>query len=100
MRRLIRQRERFESPLQRTAPGWIDSTGRVTLVRSDRFWETGDEGQAADGGDNMTVRARRSFVICIETGDYPASLERWKVYPTVPDAEAEERRLYRAKSPA
>lgn len=29
------------------------------------------------------------FAICIETGDYAASLERWKVYPVLPDADAE-----------
>ena len=73
---------------------------------------------------------RASFVICIESGDYPASLEQWKVYRVLPDVGAEEhglirvidetgedylfskdlfqpielpqkvRRLYRAKSPA
>jgi len=29
------------------------------------------------------------FVVCLETGDYPASLERWKVYRVLQDAEAE-----------
>ena len=29
------------------------------------------------------------FVVCIENGDYPASLERWKVYRVLPDADAE-----------
>jgi len=28
------------------------------------------------------------FVVCVEPGDYPASLERWKVYRTVTDADA------------
>ena len=29
------------------------------------------------------------FVVCVETGDYVASLERWKVYRVLPDADAE-----------
>ena len=29
-----------------------------------------------------------SFVVCVESGDYAASLERWKIYRTVPDADA------------
>jgi len=29
------------------------------------------------------------FVVCLETGDYPVSLERWKVYRALPDADAE-----------
>jgi hypothetical protein len=28
------------------------------------------------------------FVICIDNSDYPASLERWKIYETLPDADA------------
>ena len=33
------------------------------------------------------------FAICVETGEYAVSLERWKVYPMLsdPDAEAHER---------
>ena len=27
------------------------------------------------------------FVVCLETGDYPASLERWKVYRVRADSE-------------
>ena len=29
------------------------------------------------------------FVVCLETGDYPVSLERWKVYRVLQDAEVE-----------
>lgn len=29
------------------------------------------------------------FVICVETGDYAVSLERWKVYAVLPDPDAE-----------
>ena len=35
------------------------------------------------------IRTRNSFVICVDNADYPASLERWKVYRATPDAEAE-----------
>ena len=31
---------------------------------------------------------RRQFVICVDNEGYPASLERWKVYRTLPDREA------------
>jgi len=30
-----------------------------------------------------------NFVICIDNNEYPASLERRKLYETVPDADAE-----------
>lgn len=29
------------------------------------------------------------FAICVETGEYAVSLERWKIYPVLPDADAE-----------
>lgn len=35
----------------------------------------------------MTEPSR--FVVCLETGDYAVSLELWKVYRVLPDAEAE-----------
>lgn len=28
------------------------------------------------------------FAVCVEFGDYVASLERWKIYRTLPDADA------------
>jgi hypothetical protein len=28
------------------------------------------------------------FAVCIETGDYPASLQRWKIYRVLDDIEA------------
>lgn len=40
--------------------------------------------------DNST-----GFAICINNADYPASLERWKVYRVVPDERAEGRSLIR-----
>lgn len=41
----------------------------------------------------MTDSAR--FAICINNADFPASLERWKVYRVVPDEKAESRSLIR-----
>ena len=35
------------------------------------------------------------FVICIQNDDYPASLERRKIYQAVPDAKAERHHLIR-----
>ncbi|MFT3746383.1 MAG: hypothetical protein QM785_19085 [Pyrinomonadaceae bacterium] len=35
------------------------------------------------------------FAICINNADYPASLERWKVYRVIPDEKAEGRSLIR-----
>jgi hypothetical protein len=29
------------------------------------------------------------FAICVDTGDYAASLERWKIYAVLPDPDAE-----------
>jgi hypothetical protein len=34
-------------------------------------------------------KGSRRFALCIETGEYPASLERLKLYELVPDADAE-----------
>jgi len=30
------------------------------------------------------------FVICVDNSDYPASLERWKIYPVVGERAAED----------
>jgi hypothetical protein len=35
------------------------------------------------------------FVICTNNQDYPASLERWKIYRVVEDEKAEKRNLIR-----
>ena len=35
------------------------------------------------------------FAICVNNADYPASLERWKVYRVVPDETAESRSMIR-----
>ena len=37
----------------------------------------------------------KRFVICVNNVDYPASLERWKVYRVVPDEKAESHSLIR-----
>lgn len=41
------------------------------------------------------MKKETKFVICINNQDYPASLERWKVYRAVPDEKAEQRNLVR-----
>lgn len=41
------------------------------------------------------MKEETKFVICINNQDYPASLERWKVYCTVSDEKAEKRNLVR-----
>ena len=35
------------------------------------------------------------FVLCLDVGDYPASLERWKVYRVLPDSSAARHRQLR-----
>lgn len=37
----------------------------------------------------------KRFVICVNNADYPASLERWKVYRVEPDEKAESHGLIR-----
>lgn len=41
------------------------------------------------------MKEETKFVICINNQDYPASLERWKVYQTVKDEKAAKRNLLR-----
>ena len=36
-----------------------------------------------------TPKPNGTFAVCVDTGDYQASLERWKIYPVIADAEAE-----------
>ena len=36
------------------------------------------------------TRRRPQFVVCIDNTDYPASLELHKIYPVVPDEDAED----------
>jgi hypothetical protein len=46
--------------------------------------------------DRREARERATLiVICIESGDYPASLEQWRVYRVVPDTVAKEHGLIR-----
>jgi hypothetical protein len=40
-------------------------------------------------------RQRKQFAICIDNREYPASLERWKVYLVLPDRAAERHHLIR-----
>ncbi len=41
------------------------------------------------------MKEETKFVICINNLDYPASLERWKVYRTIADERSEKRNLIR-----
>jgi hypothetical protein len=44
---------------------------------------------------NQTSSAKPAFVGCIDNTDYPASLERRKIYQVLPDAQAEQHSLVR-----
>lgn len=37
----------------------------------------------------MTLRSKQHFVVCVETGEYPVSLERSKIYKVIRDRDAE-----------
>ena len=39
--------------------------------------------------------AKQQFALCIDSGDYPASLEPWKIYRVMQDKEAEQHDLMR-----
>lgn len=39
--------------------------------------------------------SKPSFVVCVDNTDYPASLERRKLYQVLPDAQAEQHSLVR-----
>jgi len=44
----------------------------------------------------VTMSTRKKlFALCIDSGDYPASLEPWKIYRIVPDRDAEKHNLLR-----
>ena len=34
-------------------------------------------------------KTRKRFAVCVENGEYRASLERWKIYQVIPDRDAE-----------
>lgn len=34
------------------------------------------------------AKAPKRFALCLDNSDYPASLERWKIYRLLPDADA------------
>ena len=36
------------------------------------------------------TKTRPRFALCLDNSAYPASLERWKIYQVLPDADAEE----------
>jgi hypothetical protein len=35
------------------------------------------------------TKTRQRFALCLDNREYPASLERWKIYQVLPDADAE-----------
>ena len=41
------------------------------------------------------MEARTKFAICVNNQNYPASLERWKVYRVISDEKATQRNLIR-----
>ena len=43
----------------------------------------------------MTTKPQPAFVVCVDNTDYPASLERRKLYQVLPDAQAEAHSLLR-----
>jgi len=36
------------------------------------------------------TKTRQRFALCPDNSEYPASLERWKIYRVLPDVDAEE----------
>ncbi len=42
-------------------------------------------------------KAKKGFAICINNADYPASLERAKIYEILPDEKAAQNQLFRVK---
>ena len=45
--------------------------------------------------ENSLSLSQPSFVVCVDNTDYPASLERRKIYEVLPDAQAAEHSLVR-----
>ena len=43
----------------------------------------------------MKKKSERQFAICIRNDEYPASLERWKVYRVLPDMAAAQHQYLR-----
>ena len=41
------------------------------------------------------MSTHQRFAVCIQNEDYPASLELWKIYRTLPDEKASRHRLVR-----
>ena len=42
-----------------------------------------------------THERNATFAVCVDTGNYPVSLERWKIYRVLPDDMAERHRQLR-----
>ena len=44
---------------------------------------------------NRTPKPRIRFAVCVDNGPYQVDLERWKIYPVLPDADAVKHRMLR-----
>jgi hypothetical protein len=76
---------------------WIDPPSGGTLVRSYRHRPKRAQDQTLSRTDSMRrsrIRTGR-FALCVDNGDYPASLETRKLYEVLPDADAVSRGLLR-----
>ena len=60
---------------------------RTPLVRGDRNRSEGTENQALLGLTPMAT-PRRQLMVCLRNDGYEVSLERRKIYPALPDADA------------
>ncbi len=43
----------------------------------------------------MNINQQSSFVVCVDNSEYPASLERRKIYQVLPDEQAEQHSMVR-----
>jgi len=43
----------------------------------------------------MNINQQSSFVVCVDNTEYPASLERRKIYQVLPDEQAEQHSMVR-----
>ena len=66
--------------------GLINSSGGTALVRGNRHRKEGIQDQTLSRlRAAMTSTASHQLVICVKNEDYPASLEKRKIYEAIPD---------------
>src|SRR5579864_2288299 len=76
--------------------GWFDPSGRATLVRSQWDRAKGIQDQASDLRDTAMARApSKQLVVCISNEGYAASLEKRKIYISLPDPVGQKNGLVR-----